>query len=173
MNTGAQHFEKIRGLRGFVDKSMLIKTIINTPDEIILLTAPRRFGKTINLSMIKRFFELLPNEETMERNRKLFEGLLIDKYQNITKGHQGMHPVIFLDFKSNDLVLSLAVARRKISRVVQIAYQAHKYLSSSDKLTDKEKVKAWCDRTLEENPVNTNEDIYDALENLAIYLFKH
>ena len=68
MYTSVQDFARIRHLPAYVDKSMLIKSIIDG-EPGILLVAPRRFGKSVNLDMIKRFFEILEDRETMTVNR--------------------------------------------------------------------------------------------------------
>ena len=65
----------------FIDKTLLIKDLLDAKDMISLITRPRRFGKTLNMSMIQRFFE-----KTGESNAYLFEGLMIsnagEKYLN-------------------------------------------------------------------------------------------
>ncbi len=82
-----------------VDKSLFIKSILDDGAKVILITRPRRFGKTINMSMLRYFFDTIDAAE----NRKLF------KHRNIGKAKtndgrscldsQGMHPVIFLSLK--------------------------------------------------------------------------
>ena len=95
MYTGYQDFAKIHFVPAFVDKSMLIKAVLNN-DVRLLLIAPRRFCKSINISILKRFLELLPDAEEMKRNQKLFEGLLIQKQESIMKDHQQIvHGFIF------------------------------------------------------------------------------
>ena len=76
----------------FVDKSMLIHELINSNAQISLLPRPRRFGKTLNLSMLRYFFE------NREDNGYLFKELEIYKRDEF-KTHQGKYPVIFLTFK--------------------------------------------------------------------------
>ena len=76
-----------------VDKTLFIKDIIDDGSKVILLPRPRRFGKTLNMSMLKYFFE-----ETEESNRELFRGLKIYSDKEIMK-KQGQYPVIFITFK--------------------------------------------------------------------------
>ncbi|MCD6463095.1 MAG: AAA family ATPase [Thermotogae bacterium] len=76
----------------FVDKSMLIKDILDLPGKIKLVTRPRRFGKTLNLSMIEHFFSLF-------REMDLFKGLAIWKERGVVKDHYHKYPVIFVSFK--------------------------------------------------------------------------
>ncbi len=77
----------------FVDKSLLIDELLNNKTKVTLLPRPRRFGKTLNMSMLKYFFDI----EKSEENRKLFDGLKIEQTKNIK--HQGQSPVIFISFK--------------------------------------------------------------------------
>lgn len=173
MDTGAVDFADIRYKRAFVDKTMLIKTVLGVSSRILLI-APRRFGKSVNLTMMKRFFELSPNSEEMEENRKLFAGTRIAEDENIMERHQGKYPVLLLDFKSESTISSLESARDVLAFVVQGAYQAHEYLASSDlKDREKEEVKSWCDRNFESNPVKKDQIIFNALKNLAKYLARH
>ena len=77
----------------FVDKSKLIEDIIADGAIVKLFCRPRRFGKTLNMSMIKYFFDI----REKEKNRKLFEGLYIENSPMIEE--QGKYPVIFLTLK--------------------------------------------------------------------------
>ena len=79
--------------RYFVDKSHLIKEILEDSAQIVLIPRPRRFGKTLNLSMIRYFVE-----KCDENRRYLFNNLLIEKEEDIMK-KQGIYPTIFLTFK--------------------------------------------------------------------------
>jgi len=77
----------------YVDKSLFIQEIINRPGKVLLLPRPRRFGKTLNLSMLRYFFE--KREESLAH---LFKGLFIEQDTDAMQ-HQGQYPVIFLSFK--------------------------------------------------------------------------
>ncbi|MDI3074832.1 AAA family ATPase [Clostridioides difficile] len=81
----------------FIDKSLFIKEVWND-NKYILITRPRRFGKTLNMSMLKYFFS---NKEADE-NKKLFRELEISKYEDIMK-EQGQYPVIFISFNGCDI----------------------------------------------------------------------
>ncbi|KLO22957.1 ATPase AAA [Marinitoga sp. 1197] len=76
----------------YIDKSMLIKEII-TGGRVILITRPRRFGKTLNISMLEYFFK---NDED---NKHLFENLKIYEEKEIIEKHLNKYPVIYLTFK--------------------------------------------------------------------------
>ena len=78
--------------RYFVDKSLLIKEVLEDSAQIILIPRPRRFGKTLNLSMIRYFVERCD-----EDRRYLFNNLLIEKEDIMKK--QGIYPTIYLTFK--------------------------------------------------------------------------
>tara|TARA_R110000868_G_scaffold362699_2_gene624944 strand:- start:9 stop:1688 length:1680 start_codon:yes stop_codon:yes gene_type:complete len=78
-----------------VDKSLFIKDIIEDGAEVILITRPRRFGKTINMSMLECFFG---SQNKQEKN--LFYNLEISKYTDLCTKHQNKYPVIFITFKS-------------------------------------------------------------------------
>ena len=92
---GISDFKKIiDGNYYYFDKTELIKSIIEEPGEVKLFTRPRRFGKTLNMSMIRYFFDIGNKDE----NRKLFENLKISENEYFEK--QGTAPVISISFKS-------------------------------------------------------------------------
>ncbi|TGO02920.1 hypothetical protein PN36_16230 [Candidatus Thiomargarita nelsonii] len=92
---GLSDFKKLRENDSYyVDKSLFIKEVINRPTEVLLLPRPRRFGKTLNLSMLRYFFE--KREESLAH---LFKGLFIEQDTDAMQ-HQGQYPVIFLTFKN-------------------------------------------------------------------------
>ncbi|MCP4753682.1 MAG: AAA family ATPase [Proteobacteria bacterium] len=91
---GISDFKKVRE-NGyyFVDKTCFIQEVLESASEILLLPRPRRFGKTLNLSMLRYFFE-----KTEKGNRGLFKGLAIDR-TDFFEEHQGKYPVVYLTFK--------------------------------------------------------------------------
>ena len=115
---GLSDFKELR-MRNyyFVDKSEFISEIINEYNKVILITRPRRFGKTLNLSMLKYFFDINENA------KDLFKGLKIENLPEFT--HQGKYPVIFLtfkDLKEPDFDKFLWA----ISDIISDAYKTHK-----------------------------------------------
>ena len=93
---GEDDFKLLRqGNHYFVDKSLFIEEVINDASRVLLFPRPRRFGKTLNLSMLQYYFT---NKNT-EENRQLFDGLAITK-SPVFEHHQGQYPVVFLSFKS-------------------------------------------------------------------------
>ncbi len=96
---GISDFKKlVEGGYYLVDKSPFISEIIESSGEIILLPRPRRFGKTLNLSMLRYFFQKVADEDEAARRRALFEGLKIMEDSESLE-HIGEYPVIFLTFK--------------------------------------------------------------------------
>ncbi|MBF0240351.1 MAG: AAA family ATPase [SAR324 cluster bacterium] len=92
---GISDFKKLRETKGlyYVDKSLFIRDVLEKPAEVILLPRPRRFGKTLNLSMLRYFLEKTP-----ESHAPLFHGLAIEHYPELM-ARQGQYPVVFLTFK--------------------------------------------------------------------------
>ncbi|AGY77747.1 AAA family ATPase [Clostridium autoethanogenum] len=125
--------ELIEGNNYFVDKSLLIKEFIENGAKIILTPRPRRFGKTLNLSMLKYFFDIRTKEET----KNLFKGLKIEKEKKIMK-LQGEYPVIFITFK-NQKHISFENFEDGIKVLLSNLYKEHEYLLDSDKLTEFDK----------------------------------
>ena len=94
VSIGTQDFEKmIQRTCFYVDKTKFIEELVNDMTAVHLITRPRRFGKTLNLSMLKYFYDIEGNTE----NRKLFDGLYISN--SLAMSEQGKYPVIFLSFK--------------------------------------------------------------------------
>ena len=91
---GIDDFEKIRkNSFYYVDKTKLIEQLFSNWGEVNLFTRPRRFGKTLNMSMLKSFFEI-------GADPALFEGLYISGNRQLCEEHMGMYPVIFLSLKN-------------------------------------------------------------------------
>ena len=77
----------------YIDKSDFIKDVLIQSGKVKLFTRPRRFGKTLNMSMLKYFFDI----QNSEINKKLFDGLAISKTEHMSE--QGQYPVIYFSFK--------------------------------------------------------------------------
>ena len=91
---GIDSFEKIRRNNFYyIDKTKLIEQLVETGGEVTLFTRPRRFGKTLNMSMLKSFFEVGTDES-------LFDGLYISGNKELCDKYMGKYPVIFLSLKS-------------------------------------------------------------------------
>ena len=117
----------------FIDKTLMIKDLLDNEDMISLITRPRRFGKTLNLSMIQRFFE-----KTEESNAYLFENLKISYEGEEYLKYQGKYPVITLSLKAlkqPDYDKSIDFFKF----IVQAEYKRHKKILESNKITDEER----------------------------------
>nr|VFJ44327.1 MAG: PD-(D/E)XK nuclease superfamily protein [Candidatus Kentron sp. FW] len=84
----------IREEYAYVDKSLLIRSVLDSPAQVLLLPRPRRFGKTLNLSMLRAFFE-----RNRPENADLFRGLAIERAGEEYMAHRGRYPVVFLTLK--------------------------------------------------------------------------
>ncbi len=131
---GHQDFEKIRINNIFyIDKTHFIKEWWETDDKVTLITRPRRFGKTLNISMLEKFFSV-----RYAGRKELFEGLDIwkdEKYQRL----QGGYPVIRLSFanvkESDDRGI-----KRSINRIIENIYNKNIFLLDGELLTENEKI---------------------------------
>ncbi|NFO58340.1 AAA family ATPase [Clostridium botulinum] len=117
----------------FVDKSLLIKEFIENAAKVILTPRPRRFGKTLNMSMLKYFFDI----ENKDKNKDLFKGLEIENEEEIMK-MQGAYPVIFLTFK-NEKHLSFENLQEGLIILFSDLYRKYDYLLESNKILDIDK----------------------------------
>ena len=157
---GIENFEEIRQL-GFyyIDKTRLIEQLLQGWGKVTLFTRPRRFGKTLNMSMLKSFFEI-------GTDKSLFEGLYISGNKELCDEYMGKYPVIFLSLKGVD-GLDFTTARRMLCAILKNELDRHYYLKTSDALTDE-------DRTLFTKMLRGNDDnIEDSIRMLSKLLFKH
>ena len=117
----------------FVDKTLLIKEFYESDDHVLLMPRPRRFGKTLNLSMIEHFFDVNKKESA-----GLFSEFKISAEEGFCNAHQNKYPVINISLKSarGDNWESCLM---HLKRLVSEAYEEHKYLLKSDKLEGYEK----------------------------------
>ena len=121
--------------RYFVDKSLLIKEVMDDPNQVILLPRPRRFGKTLNLSMLRYFYE-----KTDEPNDRLFRELAVWREGEQYRSACGRHPVVFLtlkDVKTRNWEDCLETLKQLIAE----EYLRHDYLLSGDTLKEVERRK--------------------------------
>ena len=117
----------------YVDKTMLIKEFLDQKPLVSLFTRPRRFGKTLNMDMLRVYFE-----KTDEDTSKYFKDKDIWKCGQMYRLHQGKYPVIFLTFKDVKFD-SWQATIEKIKSLLQEEYGRHQELLSSDKISDYEK----------------------------------
>lgn len=105
----------------YIDKTKLIEDILHYRAKVNLFTRPRRFGKTLNMSMIKYFFDI----ENKEENRKLFEGLSISESEHMQE--QGQYPVIYISFRNMEEV-SWENCLSQIRDLIRNIYIEFKYI---------------------------------------------
>ena len=129
---GLQNFEKIREQNLFyIDKTMFIKEWWEAEDEVTLITRPRRFGKTLTINMLEKFFSVNCTEENIFQGTKIWE---FDKYRE----EQGKYPVIFLslgDVKET----TFDQAKKLICESIVDLYNKYSFLCESPLLNEKEK----------------------------------
>ncbi len=133
ISIGRQDFEKIRINNNFyIDKTDFIREWWESEDDVTLITRPRRFGKTLNMSMLEQFFSV-----DYAGRGDLFEGLSVwqeEKYRRL----QGTYPVIALSF-AKVKETSYQEARKRICRILSDLYRQFDFLWNSEKLTPREK----------------------------------
>ena len=143
----------------YIDKTKFIEEILKDASMVKLITRPRRFGKTLNMSTLKYFFDI----EKKEENRKLFNNLYIEKSKYIEQ--QGQYPVIFLSLKSlkgNNWENTL----KQIKEVINEEYEKHSYIIES--LSDSEKL--YYNKILYREKGVSYEN---SLKSLTNFLYKH
>ena len=168
---GKQSFEDIRKKDCFyIDKTSFIKEWWESADDVTLVTRPRRFGKTLNMDMLKCFFS-----NQYEGRNDLFEGLDIWKDEEYRK-LQGTYPVIFLSF-AGVKADNFKDTKNDLVSVINDAYKQHSYLLKSDILTESEKaLYEQLDNYANNADVNkkiSNEVVCRAIKALAEMLYKY
>ena len=157
---GIENFEDIiKDNYYYVDKSMLIEDILVNRAAVTLFTRPRRFGKTLNMSMIKYFFDVRNKDE----NRKLFEGLKIFGSEYMKE--QGKYPVIFVslkDLRANTWEMCLWEIKKLISKI----YREFQYITEKMNKDDKEIYDSIKNR-------KNDMDLNTSIELLSEYLFEY
>ena len=140
ISIGVEDFKEIIDKDGyFVDKTLMIKKMIESNAKVTLFTRPRRFGKTLNQFMIRRFFE----DERTEKGEKidnggLFDGLAITKCGEEILSHQQQYPVIFLTLKSAKQP-TYEMAYGALADEIYNEFMRHRYVLQSDALLPIEK----------------------------------
>lgn len=159
---GNQDFETIRKKEYFyVDKTGFIREWWENGDSVTLITRPRRFGKTLNMSMLEKFFSV-----GYAGRSDLFEGLSIwqeEEYRQL----QGTYPVIALSF-ADVKEKTYQDARKKISEIIMDLYNKFSFLAESDRLSENEKM------IYRQSSAGTGDRMESgSLKTLSNYLMKH
>ena len=159
--TGIENFkELIDNNYYYIDKTNFISNIIN--EKVVLYTRPRRFGKTLNMSMLYYFFSIKEKE-----NSYLFDGLNITNKKETLK-HQNKYPTLFItlkDMKNNSYEKQL----NRFKEVICLCAKNFLELLNSDRLLDSEKklFQKYVDNEIQDN------ELESALFNISYYLYKH
>lgn len=157
---GIDDFRKIREC-GFyyVDKTKLVEQLMQNWGEVNLFTRPRRFGKTLNMSMLRSFFEI-------GTDKSLFDGLYISQNKELCDMHMGKYPVISITLKGIE-GMTFEEARNMLKIILKSEARRHYYLKNSDRLTDDDK------QQYEQILLGTAENTADSLRLLSQLLFLH
>ena len=159
---GIDNFEKLREEDFYyVDKTGLIRDLLNNWGEVNLFTRPRRFGKTLNMSMLKCFFEI-------GGDKRIFDGLAISREKALCDAYMGKYPVVFLSLKDVD-GLTFEDAYERLKQLIRNEAFRLAALRESTAITDEEK-SAYL-RIISEN--STFADITGSLRMFCALLEKH
>lgn len=160
---GVSNFKSATTNYYYVDKTLLIRDFLNAIPMVSLFTRPRRFGKTLNMDMLRVFFEKTPEDTSI-----YFKDKYIWQCGDYYTKHQGQYPVIFLSFK-NVKCSSWQETFQKISKLISLEFMRHNELESSSALSSYEKEQYH--RFASEN---INEvDCQMGLQLLSLLLHKH
>lgn len=130
---GISDFEKIRNDKFYyVDKTGLVAELLKTKAEVTLITRPRRFGKTLGMSMLESFFDIRKD------SKSLFKGLEITQNQNLCHEWMNQYPTVFVSFRQVD-GLNFTSAYDMLTTVIAELYKGHLYLLDSDKISPYDK----------------------------------
>ena len=159
---GIDSFEKLRREDFYyIDKTGLIRDLLNNWGEVNLFTRPRRFGKTLNMSMLKSFFEI-------GADKTLFDGLLISQETALCEAYMGKFPVIFISLKGVD-GLTFEDAYGMLRRIIRAEVSRLQMLLDSERISEDDKKPL--ERILKEE--DTKDDIQNSLKTLSFLLYQH
>ena len=156
---GVENFEKlIQEDFYYVDKTELIADLLKNWGEVNLFTRPRRFGKSLNMSMLKAFFEI-------GCDKTLFQGLKISEEKELCEKYMGQFPVISVSLKGGE-GRSFEFAREALKGVIGDEARRFSFLSNSENLSEKDKVAY--ERLVEISRETGNGGIYAMSENVLV-----
>ena len=143
----------------YVDKTALIEQVLDKRSKVTLFTRPRRFGKTLNMSMLRYFFET-------GTDSKLFNGLYISQNAELCEKYMGKYPVIAISLKGVDAD-SYTKAKAQIIKIINREARRHRLLLKSEKLDsfDKELLTQLLSRNMEEDTITSSlQELTELLE---------
>lgn len=164
---GIENFEEIRK-SGFyyVDKTKLIEQLLQNWGKVNLFTRPRRFGKTLNMSMLKYFFEI-------GTDRSLFDGLHICANEKICSEHMGKYPVIFLSLKNAE-GLNFDTAKYQMVELIAREAERFPFLAKDTNLSDRDREKYRVLTAFADGHYQMSDEVlYGSLQTLSELLYKH
>ena len=164
---GIEDFQEIRR-NGFyyIDKTGLIEQLLDSWGKVNLFTRPCRFGKSLNMSMLRYFFEI-------GTDMTLFNGLHIMQRKDLCDEYMGRFPVVFLTLKGVDR-LTFEKATNKLIKIVALEAERFIFLKNSDKLTDNEKQRYCALVKMQDGKYAMDEDTLEsALQTLSELLYRH
>lgn len=164
---GIEDFQEIRR-NGFyyIDKTGLIEQLLDSWGKVNLFTRPCRFGKSLNMSMLRYFFEI-------GTDMTLFNGLHIMQRKDLCDEYMGRFPVVFLTLKGVD-GLTFEKATNKLIKIVALEAERFIFLKNSDKLTDNEKQRYCALVKMQDGKYAMDEDTLEsALQTLSELLYRH
>ncbi len=139
----------------YIDKSALISDLLKKAGtKVTLITRPRRFGKTLGMSMLENFFDIRKNSQ------KLFEGLEIAKHQTLCDEWMNQYPTIFVSFRQVD-GLDFTGAYDMLTWVISELYKKHLYLLESDRINE-------CDKEIARQLIRGNASLKDTKGSLLL-----
>ena len=164
---GIEDFREIRRKDFYyIDKTGLIEQLLDSWGKVNLFTRPRRFGKTLNMSMLRYFFET-------GTDKTLFEGLHISQRSDLCEEYMGKFPVVSLTLKGVD-GLTFERAKNKLLKYIALEAERFNFLKNSDKLTDNEKQRYGALIRMQDGKYVMDEDTLEsALQTLSELLYRH
>ena len=164
---GIENFQEIRQM-GFyyIDKTKLIEQLLDNQGKVNLFTRPRRFGKTLNMSMLKYFFEI-------GTDRSLFDGLHISSNEKICSEHMGKYPVIFLSLKNAE-GLNFDTAKYQMVELIAREAERFPFLAKDTNLSDRDREKYRVLTAFADGHYQMSDDVlYGSLQTFSELLYKH
>ncbi len=164
---GIEDFREIRQL-GFyyIDKTKLIEQLLDNWGKVNLFTRPRRFGKTLNMSMLRCFFEI-------GADQTLFDDLAISQRKDLCEEYMGKFPVVFLTLKGAEGD-TFEKAKTKLIKLIALEAERYNFLKNSGRLTENERERYCALIRMHDGKYLMDQDTLEsALQTLSELLFRH
>ncbi len=164
---GIEDFREIRQL-GFyyIDKTKLIEQLLDNWGKVNLFTRPRRFGKTLNMSMLRCFFEI-------GADKTLFDNLYISQTKDLCEEYMGKFPVVFLTLKGAEGD-TFEKAKTKLVKLIALEAERYNFLKNSSRLTENERERYCALIRMHDGKYLMDQDTLEsALQTLSELLFRH